>query len=170
MSDNIILISELRALALLLAANGGPWLAARVLGDRWGAPVDMGLTLADGRRLLGAHKTWRGLVVGVLCTAAAAILVGLPWILGAGFALLSLLGDLLSSAWKRRLGRAPGAGAPFIDQLPESLLPVAVLALPLGLNLTSVVVVVLVFALLNMASSFFRERRTLRTNPRDGLG
>jgi CDP-2,3-bis-(O-geranylgeranyl)-sn-glycerol synthase len=86
--------------------------------------------------------------------------MGLSWLVGAGVAALSLLGDLLSSAFKRRLGTAPGAGVPLIDQLPESLLPLVLLALPLGLNLTDVVVVVLVFALLNMASSLFRERRT----------
>lgn len=148
-----------RALLLLLAANGGPWLAARLLGARWGAPVDMGLTLGDGRRLLGPHKTWRGLLAGVLCTAVAASLTGLTWAVGASFAALALLGDLLSSAYKRRLGHAPGTGVPFIDQLPESLLPLALLALPLGLSLTSIVIVVLVFALLNMASGIFRQRQ-----------
>lgn len=158
MSD-LLMGSGLRALLLLLAANGGPWLAARVLGTRWGAPVDMGLTLADGRRLLGPHKTWRGLLAGVLCTAIAASLTGLTWIFGASFAALALLGDLFSSACKRRLGHAPGTGVPLIDQLPESLLPLALLALPLGLNLSGVAIVVLVFALLNIASGVFRQRR-----------
>jgi CDP-2,3-bis-(O-geranylgeranyl)-sn-glycerol synthase len=160
MNDSVVMASELRALLLLLAANGGPWLAARVLGDRWGAPVDMGLILGDGRRLLGSHKTWRGLLVGVLCTAAAASLTGLTWVTGAGFAALSLLGDLLSSACKRRLGRAPGVGVLLVDQIPESLLPLALLALPLGLTMTGVVIVVLVFALLNMVSSLFRHRQS----------
>lgn len=158
MSD-LLMGSGLRALLLLLAANGGPWLAARVLGTRWGAPVDMGMMLADGRRLLGPHKTWRGLLAGVLCTIIAASLTGLSCVLGAGFAALALLGDLISSACKRRLGHAPGTGVPVIDQLPESLLPLALLALPLGLSLTGVVVVVMVFALLNIASGVFRERR-----------
>jgi CDP-2,3-bis-(O-geranylgeranyl)-sn-glycerol synthase len=160
MSDVAVVAGELRALLLLLAANGGPWLAARMLGNRWGAPVDMGLTLADGRRLLGSHKTWRGLLAGVLCTAAAASLTGLTWVIGVGFAALSLLGDLLSSACKRRLGRAPGVGVPLVDQVPESLLPVALLALPLGLDMMGVVIVVLVFALLNMISSLFRHHRS----------
>lgn len=159
MNDAIIMGTELRALLLLLAANGGPWLVARVLGDRFGAPVDMGLTLADGRRFLGPHKTWRGLVAGVLCTAATASLTGLSWVTGASFAALSLLGDLLSSACKRRLGHAPGTGVPFIDQLPETLLPLALLAMPLGLTLVGAVSVVLVFVLLNMVSSLFRQRR-----------
>lgn len=151
--------SGLRALLLLLAANGGPWLAARLMGARWGTPIDMGLTLADGRRLLGAHKTWRGLLAGVLCTAVAASLTGLTWVIGASFAVLALLGDLLSSAYKRRLGHAPGTGVPLIDQLPESLLPLALLALPLGLDRVDVGIVVLVFALLNMVSGVFRQRR-----------
>jgi len=157
--NDLVMGSGLRALLLLLAANGGPWLAARLLGARWGAPVDMGLTLADGRRLLGAHKTWRGLLAGVLCTAVAASLTGLTWVVGASFAALALLGDLLSSAYKRRRGHAPGTGVPLIDQLPESLLPLALLALPLGLDLMGVGIVVLVFALLNMVSGIFRQRQ-----------
>lgn len=160
MNDSFAMLSELRALLLLLTANGGPWLAAKVFRHHWGAPVDLGLTRADGRRLLGSHKTWRGLVAGVLCSALTACLVGLSWTVGAGVGALSLLGDLLSSAWKRWRGHAPGVGVPLIDQVPESLLPLAFLAWPLGLNLTGVVVVVVVFALLNMATMAFRERQT----------
>jgi hypothetical protein len=47
-----------------------------------------------------------------------------------------------------------------VDQIPESLLPLALLALPLGLTMTGVVIVVLVFALLNMVSSLFRHHRS----------
>jgi CDP-2,3-bis-(O-geranylgeranyl)-sn-glycerol synthase len=157
-SDDTVLGNALRALLLLVAANGGPWLAARLLGARWGAPVDFGLTLSDGQRLLGAHKTWRGLMAGMLTTVLAACLTGLNWSVGAAVAALSLLGDLLSSACKRRLRRAPGSVVPLIDQLPESILPLAVLALPLGLNVRTVAAVVALFAGLNMASAIFRQR------------
>jgi len=157
-SDSADLANGLRALLLLVAANGGPWLAARLLGERWAAPVDLGLTLADGRRLLGAHKTWRGLAVGVLTTALVGYLTGLPWSVGAGVAALALLGDLLSSACKRRLGHAPGRVVPLIDQLPEAVLPLVVLARPLALNTTLIAAVVVVFSLLNLASTLFRER------------
>jgi hypothetical protein len=161
MSRNIVdMACELRALLLLLAANGGPWLAARVLGDRWAAPVDMGLIVADGRRLLGSHKTWRGLLAGVLCAAVVASLTGLTWVTGASFGALSLLGDLVSSACKRRMGHAPGSGVPLIDQVPESLLPLVLLAMPLGLTLSEVVLVVMAFAVLNMISSLFRHHRS----------
>jgi hypothetical protein len=88
-------------------------------------------------------------VVGVLCTAAVAALTGLSWVTGVNFAVLSCWG-----MW----GHAPGTGVPLIDQLPEFLLPLALLAVPLGLSLTGAVIVVLVFALLNMISGLFRQR------------
>lgn len=154
------LANGLRALLLLVAANGGPWLATRLLGERWGAPVDLGLTLSDGRRLLGSHKTWRGLIAGVISTVLVSSLTGLGWAVGAGFALLALLGDLSSSAAKRRLGHAPGRDVPIIDQLPEALLPLAVLARPLALNAALIAGVVVVFAVLNMASTYVRQHRS----------
>lgn len=159
MSDGPALADGLRALLLLTAANGGPWLAARLMGQRWGAPVDLGLTLSDGQRLLGSHKTWRGLVAGVIATALGGVLTGLNVSVGAGFAVLALAGDLLSSAIKRRLGQAPGRDLPVVDQLPEALLPLVVLARPLGLDAPAIAVVVVVFSLLNLSRSLLRPHR-----------
>lgn len=160
MSDSPDLAEGLRALLLLTAANGGPWLTGRLLGERWGAPVDLGLTLPDGRRILGSHKTWRGLGAGVIAAALVGLLTGLNLSVGAGFGVLALAGDLLSSAVKRRLGRAPGCDVPIVDQLPEASLPLVLLARPLGLNASTIVVVVVVFCLLNMATTLLRQHRS----------
>jgi CDP-diglyceride synthetase len=152
------LANGLRALLLLIAANSAPWLAGQVFGARGALPVDLGLTLADGQRLLGAHKTWRGIAAGVVASALAGVLTGLSWWLGAGVGALSLLGDMLSSACKRRLGRAPGSDVPILDQLPESLLPLALLAQPLGLDAATAATVMCAFALLNVLSTLIRQR------------
>ena len=48
--------------------------------------------LADGRPLLGASKTVRGLVASLAATTLAAPLFGLPAAQGAGFAMLAMLG------------------------------------------------------------------------------
>lgn len=50
-------------LALIGAANAVPVALKRVLSNRYSQPVDGGLVLREGRRLLGPPKTWR--VVGL---------------------------------------------------------------------------------------------------------
>jgi len=147
-----------RALLLLILANSLPWIAARVLGHRYGVPLDLGVTLPDGRRLLGSHKTWRGVAAGVGGCALAAAIAGLHGWTGAEFATLSLLGDALSSLCKRRLGIAPGLDVPLLDQLPEALLPLIVLRAPLALDSISIAAVAGVFTLLDMLASGIRRR------------
>jgi hypothetical protein len=151
------LASALRALILLITANSVPWMLGRVLGERWNSPLDLGLVLRDGRRLLGSHKTWRGLVGSSLLCAAAAALCQLDWRLGAEFGAISLLGDSLSSLLKRRLNFAPGREVPVLDQLPEALLPLMVFRGPLGLDAVSIVSVTAVFALLDVLSTRARH-------------
>lgn len=150
-------VSAARALTLLIAANSTPWVLGRLLGDHWNAPLDFDFTLRDGRRILGSHKTWRGLVGGVLLCAAVAALCGLEWRLGAGFGALSLLGDSLSSALKRRLNLAAGREVPGVDQLPEALLPLIVFARPLGLDGVSIIAVTALFAVLDILTTRARH-------------
>jgi CDP-archaeol synthase len=146
-----------RALLLLVFANSLPWIAGRALGARGAAPLDLGVTLPDGRRLLGSHKTWRGLAAGIAGCTLAAGLTGLHGWTGAGFAALSLLGDTLSSLLKRRLGVAPGEDLPLLDQLPEALLPLLVLQAPLALNSIAIAAVAGAFTLLDMLAGGIRR-------------
>lgn len=86
-----------------------------------GRPIDGVRNFHDGRRIFGDGKTWRGF----LCGVAAGILVGLVQIRGleaAGLTWLpahtlssvillsfgALLGDLIKSFFKRRLGMKSG--------------------------------------------------------------
>lgn len=147
-----------RALLLLILANSLPWVAARVLGHRWELPLDLGIAWPDGRRVLGSHKTWRGVVAAVGGCALAAAMVGVHGSSGATFALLALLGDACSSLCKRRLGVAPGLDVPLLDQLPEALLPLLGLRASLALDSTSIVAVAGVFTLLDMLASGIRRR------------
>ena len=62
---------SLPGLSFVIVTNSAPVVVARLAGARGAWPIDGGLVLRDGQRLLGAHKTWRGLVAGV---AAGAIL------------------------------------------------------------------------------------------------
>lgn len=105
-----------------------------------GRPLDCGRTWRDGNRILGDGKTWRGLLAGTflgmtlgfgLATAASA-LVGTPYeVIGLttfeGFPLMiplifaisfgALLGDLVESFFKRRMGIARGQDWIPFDQL-----------------------------------------------------
>ena len=86
------------------AANGAPLLFARLLGARFARPIAGGIVLRDGHPLLGPSKTWRGLASAILFATCVAVLIGLPWQLGALAAACAMVGDCLSSFVKRRFG------------------------------------------------------------------
>lgn len=146
-----------RALLLLILANSLPWIAGRALGERWTAPLDLGFNLPDGRRVLGSHKTWRGIVVAGAGCAIASWLFGLRWWTGIAFAVLSLIGDALSSLCKRRLGLVPGSNVLLLDQLPEAVLPLVALRSSLGLDAMAIAAVATVFTLLDVLATALRR-------------
>jgi CDP-2,3-bis-(O-geranylgeranyl)-sn-glycerol synthase len=119
-------------LLLVCLASSAAWGTSLVLGRRLAAPLDFGLELPDGKRLLGSHKTWRGVAAGILACALAAPLVGLEVTTGAGF----------------------GAA----DQLPEALVPLVLFAEPLGIGIVEIAVVALAFAGLDLLATPLRRR------------
>lgn len=89
-----------------------------------GKPLDMGMSLADGRRLIGDGVTWRGTAAGTLVGLLVGIIQGLisgSVITGAFKGLLlgfgALMGDAAGSFVKRRLRIDRGRPAPILDQL-----------------------------------------------------
>jgi CDP-2,3-bis-(O-geranylgeranyl)-sn-glycerol synthase len=119
-------------------ANVAPILANKVPGwERWQTPLDFGLQWR-GRRLLGDHKTWRGLISGLIAGTLAlwlqvtlchhsAWLVSvsrplnyatLPIIrLGLLMSFGALIGDGLKSFFKRQLNVISGHSWFPFDQL-----------------------------------------------------
>lgn len=96
-------------------ANAAPLL----LGG--GTPLDRGKNFLDGERILGDHKTVRGLFAGIIAGSALGLgesLVDSRLLLG-GFmiGLGAVLGDLLGAFLKRRLRMKPGSPLPIVDQL-----------------------------------------------------
>jgi len=99
-----------------------------------GRAIDGGKTLPDGKPIFGSHKTVRGFLTGLIAGAltgaaqnAALQLVTRPsdfvfpfqfstW-LGFVISLGALMGDLVHSFVKRRIGIAEGSPLPFADQL-----------------------------------------------------
>lgn len=142
---------------LVAAANSAPWAAARIFAGQWTAPLDFGTTMPDGTRLLGSHKTWRGLVAAIAACAVVAQILGLGVALGALFGSLAILGDASSSFVKRRLRSPPGTEVPGLDQVPESLLPLLAMHRPLGLSILAIIVVAAAFAVLDIAMAKLRQ-------------
>ena len=154
----------LGALLLVIVANVAPWAAGRYFPRYWRAPLDCGATLADGTRVLGENKTWRGLVVGALACGVVARLLQYPLALGIAFGLLSLTADTVASFVKRRLRLQPGTEIPGLDQLPEALVPLLVLSRPLGLGLIASFAIAFAFLLLDLAVTRLRHPKN-RSRP-----
>jgi len=134
-----------QSLALLAVANGAPVIAKRLLGETFAWPIDGGWSLRDGQPLFGKSKTVRGVALAVIGTAIAGWLVGPGPGAGAAAGLAAMAGDLTSSFAKRRLKLAPSSEAPGLDQVPESLLPLLLLAERAGLSAIDVVLGVALF-------------------------
>jgi hypothetical protein len=162
MTDPLLL---LRLLLLLGVANGMPVLARKVLKDGLAAPLDGGLKFFDGRALFGPSKTIRGIVVSIAFTSVVGLFLGFDLWVGAALAALSMLGDLLSSFVKRRLGLEPHSQAFGLDQIPEALLPLLVLKDSLGLSWSDVAFVVLAFVLLGLLLSRVLYKFGIRDQP-----
>ena len=91
--------------------------------------LDNGIVLADGKRLLGNGKTWSGTIGGMACGILSAFIIAgsfpeqillVNWnYLGFGIlaSIGAVLGDILASFLKRRLGKNQGSAIPLLDQL-----------------------------------------------------
>lgn len=120
-----------------------PWL------KKFDAPMDFGKSYR-GKRIFGAHKTWRGLIAGVIAATfvlwlqqlaaghfgwAASLtsqidFVDLPTlIVGPLFAIGALGGDAIESFFKRQHGIPPGGGWFPWDQV-DSVIGTAIVLLP----------------------------------------
>src|SRR5438132_5642500 len=96
-------------------ANAAPLL----LGG--GTPLDGGKNFLDGERILGAHKTVRGLFAGIIGGSViglaespvdSRLLLG-----GIMIALGTVLGDLVGAFLKRRIRIKPDSPMPIVEQL-----------------------------------------------------
>jgi CDP-diglyceride synthetase len=159
------LVALLQILGMITLANSVPLIAKNILGDRFSWPLDFGVTLGDGRPMLGRSKTIRGLVLAVFVSWLAAPLIGLGSLMGAGIGALAMAGDLLSSFLKRRLGQAASSQAVGLDQVPESLLPLLACVGGFELTLADVAVGVLVFLVGELLVSRLLFRLHLRDRP-----
>ena len=88
-----------------------------------GTPMDRGLIWIDNKRLLGNGKTWEGFAIGVMGSYLASMAISIffndhmlffkLWLAS----IIGLLGDIIESFFKRRLGIKRGEPLPIFDQL-----------------------------------------------------
>lgn len=167
-------------------ANMVPIFVARlpVLRD-YDAPIDGGRTFR-GLRIFGAHKTWRGLVCGVL--AAIVILwlqqllithvgwlaqltaqidyASLPTLLvGALFGLGALGGDAIESFFKRQRGIAAGHGWFPFDQTDYIIGGALATALFVRLELGQYVLLIIFWLAIHVVASYIGYRLHLKDRP-----
>ena len=154
----------LQAVWLLLpagAANSAPVFAAKLLPS-WDAPVDFDYSYR-GARIFGSHKTWRGLIAGLIAASITFAIqqliysdIGIlqhysyfdydrfSWMMGIWMGAGALAGDLVKSFLKRRLRIPPGHSWFPLDQL-DWLIGTILFAYPfIGFGMYSVAEVILV--------------------------
>jgi len=147
---------------LLAIANGTPVMAEKLLGRFLSRPLDAGKTFIDGRPLFGASKTIRGIIAAVIATSACAPVLGVTWTIGSLVAVAAMVGDLISSFIKRRMGRPPSSRTLGLDQIPESLLPALACKSLLALTAADVISVVALFSTGGLILSRFLFKMRIR--------
>jgi CDP-diglyceride synthetase len=150
---------------LTTIANGTPVLAQKLFGKLGLQPLDNGLQWFDGRPIFGHSKTIRGVFIAVLITSAASPLLGLHWTVGLIAASAAMVGDLLSSFVKRRLGLAISSRATGLDQVPESLLPALACASSLQLTLVDAIAATAIFFIGEIVLSKILYKMRIRARP-----
>lgn len=167
-------------------ANATPIFLAKIpFLATYDAPMDFGYTFR-GKRVLGSHKTWRGLIGGVI---AATLVLWLQqvlvrhtgWadsltrevnysqlptlILGPLFGLGALLGDAIESFFKRQRGVPPGQGWFPFDQT-DYIIGGAVATAPfVHLRFLQYVWLLLLWLLVHIVSSYVGYLVKLKERP-----
>lgn len=189
-SSEFILVFILIAIWLFLPAgiaNAIPIPISKVPVLRnWNAPVDLGRSF-KGIRIFGSHKTWRGLLIGVLFgiitavlqknyivgnpDSALAILVNMfmhdvnPFLWGFLLGFGALLGDMVKSFFKRRVGVKPGkAWFPF-DQIDYIVGGVLMSLLYVRLDWPFYVAIFVVWFLMHLLFTFIGWVVKLKDSP-----
>ena len=160
MSTNLI-----HLLLLIIIANGAPIILRTLMGKRLDFAIDCGFRLPDKNPVLGSSKTWRGVIGAIVFTSIGAVLLGYSVPTGVQIALYALLGDILSSFIKRRLGMAPSTMAPLIDQVPESLFPALMLMDTFELDYQSIIILVCAFIVIELLLSIILFKLGIRKTP-----
>jgi CDP-2,3-bis-(O-geranylgeranyl)-sn-glycerol synthase len=153
-----------------MVANATPVVVGRILPRTH--PIDFNVRFPDGRPLLGAGKSWEGLLGGLGAGALFGLLAHLllpnyPLVLTAFYVPLgALLGDIAGSFLKRRLGIRRGDPLPILDQLDFYIgSTLAMILYGTFPSLTSILVMAVVIYVLHRATNYIAYRLGLKDVP-----
>lgn len=167
-------------------ANAAPIPAAKLPGLRkWNTPID-GHRKWRGKPILGPHKTWRGIVVGIVMST---LILAIEWLLarqygwaqnltaphnytsasilllGPVFAIGALGGDAVKSFFKRRRNRGAGATWFPFDQL-DYIIGGALLVAPfIRLTLSEYIWVFIIWFIMHLVVSYLGYLTRLKDSP-----
>jgi len=167
-------------------ANVVPVFAAKIpLIKRFDAPIDGGRSFR-GKRIFGSHKTWRGMITGIIfgtltlwlqqylfghaawirSFASAVDYAHLPTlIMGPLFAIGALGGDAIESFFKRQYGIAPGKGWFPFDQT-DYIIGGAIATMPfVSLSLLHYVLLLVLWLIVHVLSTVIGYFLHLKDSP-----
>ncbi len=149
-------------------ANMAPPIANKIpILNRWTTPIDLKKTIG-GKRILGDHKTWRGLVFGVgaaalTCFLEVAYLSGrtftthgilISFLAGGLIGFGALLGDAVESFFKRRIGITSGNSWFPFDQIDYIIGGLAFLLILIHLRLQTILMIFVIYFGLHLLLSY----------------
>lgn len=136
-----------------------------------GLPLDFGKNFIDGKPIFGKNKTFMGFFIGLIVGTSVgfveAVFLGYSLIFGFLLALGALLGDLAGAFTKRRLGLAPGALLPVVDQV-DFVVGALVFSFPVSLQFLTWQLLVAVFVItppIHVLTNFVAYKLGLKSNP-----
>lgn len=149
-----------------------------------GKPMDFGKKFSDGKAILGAHKTFRGFLAGIIIGTLVGIVQTILYekiliqqfgdqfqytiVLGFVLSLGALSGDIIESFIKRRLNRSPGSSLPIADQI-DFILGALLFSIPVSAPsiLTALIILVItipIHLLTNLGAALLHMKNKGKNN------
>lgn len=170
-----MIILLLRALWFILPAyiaNATPPVFARIRRiHKYHRPVDGGKKL-KGKEIFGEGKTWLGLISGVLAGTAFGFLQSLTNVqpmmtlkLALALSLGALIGDMVGSFIKRRLGFGRGKAVPLLDQLDFLLGAFILSSLVVGINFSYLIILLVITPIVHLGANIIGYKLKIKKVP-----
>ncbi|MEM0021429.1 MAG: CDP-2,3-bis-(O-geranylgeranyl)-sn-glycerol synthase [Fervidicoccaceae archaeon] len=155
-----------------MVANGSPVVISKIVKTH---PIDRGKKWRDGRRILGDGKSFEGMFGGIAAGGITAALLGLysgsiseVATTGIVSSVGAILGDIIKSFFKRRMGIERGGMLPIADQLDFYLGSTLAILLCRGClhpSLESFVLGLILIPLLHVLTNYIAFKLKLKSVP-----
>lgn len=164
-------------------ANIAPVIIAKIFGHHFETPIDFGRSWR-GHRIFGDHKTWRGLISGIVVGTLVGYSQGIwyhssfgsslsivnynnlnPILLGGLMGFGALAGDAIKSFFKRRRNLKPGESWPPFDQLDFVIGGLIATVFIVEIPILIIVLIVLITPALHLLSNKIGYKLGLKSHP-----